>query len=148
MPVQGVADFIGDFFSNGIFEQVLIFVPELLDALFGFDGCHGFAALFVVMGLDTGRTFRQGVAALAFTKCLGLAAGDAQTFAQPFVYPVLESSGHGHGVAAEAVAMGAQVLAGLMSALFPAGLMIAAAFVSGTNHDRILLFVVEVKNCR
>lgn len=107
MSVQGVADFIGDFFSNGIFEQVLIFVPELLDALFGFDGRHGFAALFVVMCLDAGRTFWQGIAALAFTKCLGLAAGDAQTFAQPFVYPVLESPGHGHGVAAEAVAMGA-----------------------------------------
>ena len=148
MPVQGVADFIGDFFSNGIFEQVLIFVPELVDALFGFDGRHGFAALFVIMSLDAGRTFWQEVAALAFTECLGLAAGDAQTFAQPFVYPVLESPGHGHGVAAEAVAMGAQVLAGLMAALFPAGLMIAAAFVSGTNHDRILLFVVEVKNCR
>lgn len=148
MPVQGVADFIGDFFSNGIFEQVLIFVPELLDALFGFDGRHSLAPLFVIMCLDTGRTFRQGVVALAFTEGLGLAAGDAQTFAQPFMHPVLKSSGHGHGVAAEAVAMGAQVLAGLMAALFPAGLMIAAAFVSGTNHDRILLFVVEVKNCR
>lgn len=148
MSVQGVADFIGDFFSNGIFEQVLIFVPELVDALFGFDGRHGFAALFVVMSLDAGRTFWQGVAALAFTECLGLATGNAQTFAQPFVNTVLESPGHGHGVAAEAVAMRTQVLAGLMAALFPAGLMIAAAFVSGTNHDRILLFVVEVKNCR
>lgn len=107
MPVQGVADFIGDFFSNGIFEQILVLVPELVDAFFGFNGRHGFAALFVIMGLDAGRTFRQGVAALAFTECLGLTAGDAQTFAQPFVNTILESSGHGHGVAAEAVTMGA-----------------------------------------
>lgn len=77
MPVQGVADFIGLFFANGILEQVLIFVPELLDALFGFDGRHGFAALFVVMSLDAGRTFRQEVVTLAFTEGLGLAAGNA-----------------------------------------------------------------------
>lgn len=106
MPVQGVADFIGIFFADGVFEQVLIFVPELVDALFGFDGRHGFAALFVVMSLDAGRTFRQEVVTLAFTECLGLATGDAQTLAQSFVYPVLESPGHGHGVAAEAITMG------------------------------------------
>lgn len=107
MPVQGVADFIGGFFTNGVFKEILVLIPELVNTLFGFDSRYGLAALFVVMSLDAGRTFRQGVAALAFTECLGLAAGDAQTFAQPFVNTVLESPGHGHGVAAEAVTMGA-----------------------------------------
>lgn len=86
MPVQGVADFIGGFFTNGVFKEILVLIPELVNTLFGFDSRYGLAAFFVIMCLDTGRTFRQGIAALAFTEGLGLAAGAA--FSDRLAYQV------------------------------------------------------------